>query len=112
MLEQIALGEIGLAYNYFYSLTPRTFGNILTGFRDRQETDFKTQWEIGRAVAFASIAPYLPKSIKTPQNYLPFPWEAETSETTTQDLEAMETQVAEQNIPFWDRYDAKKQSQN
>lgn len=99
---------MGLSLEYFYSLTPRVFDNILTGFRTRQETDFKNQWQIARTIAFASIAPYLPKHIKTPQQYMPLPWENEQDANEPQSIDDIEIQVLQRNIPFWARIDAQK----
>lgn len=76
MLEQIACGEIGLAIDYFYSLTPREFNNILVGYRLKEENDFKNGWEQTRMLMHTMVLPNLKKGSKvTPMQLLPFDWD-------------------------------------
>lgn len=68
----LACGEIGLNINYFYSLTPREFYNILTGYNRKTEAEFKTNWEQTRQLMFAVLQPHVKKGSKLE---FTFPWE-------------------------------------
>ena len=72
----MALGELGLALDYFYSLTPREFSNILSGYRDRQESEFRDRWERTRRQMWAALAPHQKKGSQfTPGKLIEFPWD-------------------------------------
>lgn len=99
---------MGLTEVYFYSLTPRVFSNILKGFRRNQESAMRLQWEIGRHIMWSALAPHGKKgSQMRPDSVLKFPWDA-ISDSDKVDLEKLKAQVAEKNIAFWDRWDAKR----
>lgn len=88
----MALGELGLKLNYFYSLTEREFNNIVLGYRKKEEENFKIKLVLNRRLEFAIIAPHLDKKHKslTPEKYMPFAWENE------QDLEDRKFFTAEE----------------
>lgn len=80
-MEQYALGELCLDYNYFYSITPRVFSNISAGRNKAIERDFKEGWERARAVIVAGISPHLPKGANKKANKVyPLPWDFEKGE--------------------------------
>lgn len=76
----MACGEIGLTITYFYSLTPREFDNILTGYRNKEEAHFKNQWEQTRQLMYAALQPHAKKGKSLD---IKFPWEKETLPTRT-----------------------------
>lgn len=73
----IALGCIHLSYDDFCRLTPIEFEHIYKEFKDRQDADYKDEWERMRMLAAIVIQPHLKKKV-TPQKLLPFPWESAT----------------------------------
>ncbi|MCO6149055.1 hypothetical protein [Flavobacterium sp. NRK1] len=100
---------MGLQLLYFYSLTPREFANIAKGFRLRQETDYKNNWEIARQIMWSSLAPYQQAGKKlSPQGIMVFPWEKEHSQADVLSLEQIEQEVNTVNRAFWERIDAKR----
>ena len=71
----MACGELALSIDYFYSLTPRQFVNILIGFREKEYRAHKERWEQVRLQLHASLLPYSPKEDFSPKDVLEFPWE-------------------------------------
>ena len=97
MLEQVACGEVGLNIDYFYSLTPREFSNILTGYRKKEDEAFKDRWQQTRMLMHTMVLPNLKKGQKlSPQQLLEFPWE--TKENKTQSKHQKKN-----NEDFWNR---------
>jgi len=77
-LEQVACGEIGLTINYFYSLTPREFNNILIGYRQKEEALTKERWKHTQQVIFYAALNFDSKDKNiTPDKFFPLPWEQE-----------------------------------
>ena len=70
----MACGEIGLTLSYFYSLTPRQFNNIITGYRQREERADRNLYETTRMIMYAALSPYAKENFK-PTDILKFPWE-------------------------------------
>ena len=68
----MACGEIGLNINYFYSLTPREFYNIVIGYRKKEEANFKNRWYQTREIVLATLQPHVKKGKKLEY---PFEWE-------------------------------------
>jgi hypothetical protein len=50
-----ACGELGLNIDYFYSLTPREFDNILEGYRRKEENIERANWERARLQMYYSV---------------------------------------------------------
>lgn len=61
--------------------TPEEFGSIYKAYAERQETQYRTQWECMRTLAFFTVQPYAKKGL-TPHGLLPFPWEKKKPEYT------------------------------
>ncbi|SFO04702.1 hypothetical protein SAMN05421741_11821 [Paenimyroides ummariense] len=108
----MALGEIGISYNDFYALTPRSFTNIINGFRNKQYTESKERWEQIRYLFYASLKPHL-KGNPTLRSLMPLPWDNETD-----DPEANETKIEtpeqaaaiiKRQEEFWAAIDIKRQ---
>lgn len=67
-----------MEYNYFYSLTPRVFVNILSGYRKKEEQNFINKWEQTRDIEFALVNLFADSKLNlTKQRYKPFPWDKE-----------------------------------
>lgn len=76
----IAVGDIGLPYSDFCMFTPEEFGSIYKAYAERQETQYRTQWECMRTLAFFTVQPYAKKGL-TPHKLLPFPWDMKVQHT-------------------------------
>lgn len=70
----IAVGNIGIPYNDFCGLTPDEFSHIYKAFSERQEAQYKDDWERMRMLACICIQPYAKKGL-TPHSLLPLPWD-------------------------------------
>lgn len=107
----MALGEIGLNYNDFYALTPRSFTNIINGFRNRQYTESKERWEQIRYLFYASLKPHL-KGNPSLRSLMPLPWDNET-EDLEKEIETLSPDEAEavlqQQADVWAAIDTKRQ---
>lgn len=88
---------MGLSIDYLYSLTPREFNNICTGYVAKQSIEHQTKWEMARIGWFYSIAPNLKKGAK-PTDLMQFDWEKDLN-TKTQKL------TPEQEKEFFSRWD-------
>lgn len=109
----LALGELGLSVDYFYSLTPRLFNNIVEGFFRRESRLAQAHWEQARLVFFGAIKPHLKDRNATADKILPFPWETNTEETERQELTAEESQkIINDQKAFWANIDQKKKVKN
>lgn len=108
----MALGEIGLNYNDFYALTPRSFTNIINGLRNRQYTESKERWEQIRYLFYASLKPHL-KGNPSLRSLMPLPWDNETEdlEKETENLISPEEAeaVLQQQADVWAAIDKKRQ---
>jgi len=75
---QVAVGEIGLTYDYFYSLSLSEYNIIVNGFRKKQLDELKNlrwqTWEIVRHNPFLKSPP------KSPDKLLKFSDEVEQDE--------------------------------
>lgn len=78
-LETIACGEMGLSIDEFYSITPRQFDNMLTGYRRKEEHAERLKWEINRTLMMSIISPHIDKKDrhKTVFDFYPLPWDQE-----------------------------------
>lgn len=107
----MALGEIGLTHDYFYSLTPRVFNNITVGYFRRKDQDFKNSWEQTRQVVVSVLMPHLKKGTST-ANILKFPWHEEQNDAEEVDITTINAdEVLKEQQLFWDKVD-KKRKQN
>jgi hypothetical protein len=90
-----------LAIDYFYSLTPRQFDNILTGF-ERKE---RTIWERERlGWYYTVVAQHGSDKIKL-NSFHPFSWDKETAVS----IENRKPKTLEEMSSFWDNVDKNKQ---
>ena len=87
-----------LKIDYFYSLSPREFYNIVQGYSKRKENTVKLSWEQTRLVAFYAAFQMETKDKKiTPQKFIPLPWdekenlsiEAKKPTRTREEMKAM-----------------------
>jgi len=84
---------MGLQIDYFYSLTPRQFGNTIKGFRIRDEIKSKETWILARRIAFLVLTPNLKEHAKE-LDLMVFPWEEKTVKILAEkELLEMEEQI-------------------
>jgi Xaa-Pro aminopeptidase len=76
-LEVLACGEMGLNIDYFYSLTPRQFTNILIGYRRKEENQEKGKWQRARLAMYYSLLPYSEKKDFSPADVFALTWDDE-----------------------------------
>lgn len=105
---------MGLAVDYFYTLTPREFDNACAGFRRVQEQQMQSAWNQTRMIMWAALAPHQKKGVNlTPEKLLQFAWEKNTglssalSELTDEQISKIRESAAE-----WERIDTIRQIQN
>jgi hypothetical protein len=91
-----------LKINYFYSLTPRQFDNILTGYRNKEEAKEKASWERSRMQMYYSVVAQQGSDKIKIEDILKFPWERKTTSISDK---APKTKKQLQD--FWDRKDKK-----
>ena len=78
MLEEIALGRMGMHVNDFYELTPRQFSNKLKGFTESENFKDRAAWERMRFSTTALINIQLEKKDKIrPEQLCKFEWDSE-----------------------------------
>lgn len=103
----MACGELGLDINYFYSLTPRQFNNILEGYRQKEEAKTKLQLELNRDIEWAITRQYLdtknPQHPKTMQEYKQFVWEQKQDV-----LEHKKPKTKAEQRAYWQKIDKTK----
>jgi len=106
----LALGEIGLSYDGFYSLTPRSFTNIVNGFRNRQYEEAKISWEQTRYLFYATLKPHL-KGNPSLKKIMPLPWDSEEIEDEKEIIETAEQaeQILQEQTEYWANVDRKRQ---
>lgn len=98
---------MGLALEYFYSLTPREFHNALSGFRNRQEMEFRNSWEQTRHIMFAALAPHQKKgSNLTPAKVMGLSWDNPEDDAAT--LKGGNVAEIQDGIDTWAKIDAKR----
>lgn len=97
-----------MSIDYFYSLTPRQFVNILKGknrkleFKAKlNEEIIKNQWLQTREIMFLQLKTGLSKfNIKSPKELMPFTWEKENENKPTKPtLTREELKEIFKNIP-------------
>lgn len=107
----MALGEIGLSYDGFYQLTPRSFTNVVNGFRNRRYEESKTSWEQTRYLFYAALKPHL-KGNPSLKKLMPLPWDNEDDDTDIEKV-IIETpeqaeEILKQEKDFWAEVDKKR----
>ena len=105
ILERVAMGEMGLQLEYFYSLTPREFDNIVVGYREKEENQFKNNWEQTRLIAFNAAFNFETKDKKiTAKKWFEFPWE------TQQKVLKPPTKTKAEMLDVFKKFDAQTQN--
>lgn len=101
----LALGEIGLTVDYFYTLTPRLFSNIVEGFIRREKRLNQTNWEQTRLLFYSILKPYLKDKSVTAEKLLPFEWDKlkvnDTSDFNPDEAE----EIIKKQKEFWAKAD-------
>jgi hypothetical protein len=88
----LALGQIGLRVDYFYSLTPRQFNNILEGWNLKRDAESKERQIYTRKLMYASLVPWS-KNLKE-KDLWPFDWEDESPGIISEDeIKALEERI-------------------
>lgn len=95
---------MGLDINYFYSLTPRQFGNIQRGWADRRDAESKERLILTRRLMYSNLVPWS-KNLNE-QKLWPFDWETET-----QDLSTPSEDELEASKKRWEMRDALRNNQ-
>jgi hypothetical protein len=84
------------------------FNNILTGFRNKEEVNYKASWEQTRQLMYVSLLPHQKTNTQGKvidplklSDVLPLPWDKELKvKSTVQNKDKLE-----QSKVFWDRVD-------
>lgn len=97
----MACGEIGLKVDYFYSLTPRQFDNILTGYRNKEEVKEKSNWERARWQMYYSVVAFQGSDKIKLKDVMMFPWEDDPSLS----LETKKPKTQKELKEFWEKAD-------
>lgn len=109
-MEALAFGELGLSQDAFYGMTPRQFGNLVMGYRRKEERHFKESWERARAIAATSLIPHIRKGrSRNITKIFPLPWDNEKGETVRP---ADPKKELERVKELWERVDAQSKVQN
>jgi hypothetical protein len=100
-MEELALGEMGMAVQELNNILPCTLFNKIRGYENRQ----RQEWERTRVHAYISIMPYVPQNENlTPQDIMPFPWDGEEVKRVKVDAD----QLAKERAERWARLKDKK----
>lgn len=73
MAQAVALGQIGLSLDDFYSLTPEEFALVSEKWSELRTINERSRWEMAREISYWSAAPHLKNKSKA--KFMPFPWE-------------------------------------
>lgn len=107
----MALGQVGLGFDYFYSLTPRVFNNVIEGYDRKSKADVELYLFGVRRIAYASLLPYVSKSsVLRERDILELPSERGKEDEEEVDLGAVAEQV-EKDKEFWEKVDKSKQKE-
>tara|TARA_R110001632_G_scaffold137804_2_gene253415 strand:+ start:6150 stop:6455 length:306 start_codon:yes stop_codon:yes gene_type:complete len=101
----LACGEVGLTIDYFYSLTPRQFDNVLAGYRNKEEAREKANWERARYQMYYSLISMQGADKIKLQDVMQFPWE----QNQTAALEEQKPKTQKELKEFWDNVDKNKE---
>jgi hypothetical protein len=107
----LALGVMGLNYDYFYSLTPRVFYNVHAGYNQRVEMEYKDNWVRTRKIMFAVLQPHLKDKNSTEASLIRFPWENDEDvvEAVLAQNEDQAQEVLREQEEYWKAIDRKRQ---
>lgn len=89
--------------DYFYSLTPRQFDNVLTGYRNKEETKEKLVWERSRYNWWYTVIAQNGSKDFPLNSFHPFPWETINQSS----LETKKPKTRAQLKAEWDEMDKK-----
>lgn len=107
-MEVFALGEMGLGFDYFYSLTPRVFNNVASGYMAKTTRNDELFLKGIRKLGFWILSPYVKKEVGFKEaDLFRLPSESEDPDSSQEDLEKVIEQVA-QDKEFWDKLDQTK----
>lgn len=99
---------MGLELDYFYSLTPRQFGNIQQGWQERRDAEMKMQMLLTRKTMFAALLPYS-KNL-TEQDLWPMEFDQENTLEFSEAEQARITQELEESKARWEARDAARKN--
>jgi hypothetical protein len=102
----MALGELGLTIDYFYSLTPRQFSNTMNGYRKKEDNLSKERWMMTRKIMYFSIV-LKTKNLKE-KDILSFPWEEDIQAEFNEEQQQMLLDEIDQVKAYYDERDRKK----
>lgn len=93
------MGLLGLPYTDFYALTPRSFENLLRGWKRKDEAEMRERWEMHRELIVTLSRPHLKKqhASKTTQQLYSLPW----------DEKPVKNKAPEDPVAFWKKIDNK-----
>jgi len=72
----LALGGMKLDPAVFWRLSMREWILLQRGFFDREESEYKTRWELARWQSYIATQIGGAKSIRRPEDLVRFPWDA------------------------------------
>lgn len=105
-LEQVALGQLGMSLNDYYSITLRSLVNKIKGFNELQsieENRIKILLSYQRIFTALNLAPHLKKGAKLePEKLVKFYWEE-----TPEEKEKAGYLTAEERRKIFGKRDAK-----
>lgn len=73
-LMSVAIGQIGMDYGTFLSLTPDEFNAIYDAWREKEEVRARDEWNRMRLLAAITVSPHCKNKIH-PDKLLPLPWD-------------------------------------
>lgn len=89
----MACGEIGLLIEYFYSLSPREFYNIVQGYSKKQLEQQKNSWYQTRLIAYsAAFSMGNPDKVSI-DKFLPEPWKEQEAKVVDKVATAAEVKA-------------------
>jgi hypothetical protein len=97
------MGEMGMMFDYYYSLTPRQFNNALIGYRNKENLLSQERWLIARKVIFYNVLCHAEKP-PLEQELFPLPWDVAPVDMTEAETAKM-LEDLEQQKEFWKRFD-------
>lgn len=70
------MGVVGVSLGDFLLMTPTEAEAVCRSYREAEEERLRGAWERSRLQAYSSVSPYLgKKGPKSPQKFLPLPWD-------------------------------------
>lgn len=76
MLQEIALGQIGLTSYQFWDMTPREFDNTISGWSKWSEVKEQLEWDRCRWQTSYLLQPHTKKGTKLrPTDLIKLPWD-------------------------------------